>query len=294
MPLEFEKPIDELDRKIAELAEKRPKSKATAAELAALRKERDAQVASIYSNLSPWQTVQIARHEKRPLLRDYIETIFEDFVELHGDRCFGDDPGMIGGLARLDGIRFMLVGHQKGRSMEENIHCNFGMAGPEGYRKALRLMKLAEKWHLPVVCLIDTPGAYPGQAAEERGQAEAIGRNLTEMAVLETPIITVVTGEGGSGGALGIGVGDANLMLAYSTYSVISPEGCASILWRTDEKAPEAAMALKLTAPDLLELGVIDAIIPEPPGGAHRHREWVMNNVKSELAKLQRKMLYGV
>jgi len=285
MPLEFEKEIVGLEDQIVQMERKGPADKAGASRLSSLRKERDARIGEIYANLTPWQTVQVARHEDRPLLRDYIETVFEDFVELHGDRRFGDDRAMIGGFARLENHRIMLIGHQKGRSVEENVEFNFGMARPEGYRKALRLMKLAEKWGLPVVCLIDTPGAHPGIEAETRGQAEAIALNLTEMPVLETPIITVVTGEGGSGGALGIGVGDVNLMLAYSVYSVISPEGCASILWRNAEKSPEAAEALKLTANALLEMGVIDGVIPEPAGGAHRHRDEVMGNVKAELLK---------
>ena len=283
MPLEFEKEIVGLEDQITQMERKGPADKAGASRLSALRRERDARIGEIYANLTPWQTVQVARHEDRPLLRDYIETVFEDFVELHGDRRFGDDRAMIGGFARLENHRIMLIGHQKGRSVEENVEFNFGMARPEGYRKALRLMKLAEKWGLPVVCLIDTPGAHPGIEAETRGQAEAIALNLTEMPVLETPIITVVTGEGGSGGALGIGVGDVNLMLAYSVYSVISPEGCASILWRNAEKSPEAAEALKLTANALLEMGVIDGVVTEPAGGAHRHRDEVMGNVKAEL-----------
>ena len=218
---------------------------------------------------TPWETVQLARHAGRPTIRDYIAGFCDDFVELHGDRLFGDDRGIIGGLATIGGVRLMLIGHQKGKTVEENIAANFGMANPEGYRKALRLMKLAERYGLPVVSLVDTPGAYPGLEAEARGQAEAIARNLTEMATLRTPIIAIVTGEGGSGGAIGIAVGDRVLMLSNAIYSVISPEGCASILWRDGKKAPEAAAALKITAPDLLKLGVIDAIVPEPEGGAH-------------------------
>lgn len=283
MPLEFEKEIIELDGQLAKLGTR------SSARQKALRKDRDDKTEELYKSLTPWQTVQVARHEDRPQIGDYIENTFSEFVELHGDRCFGDDRAITGGLAKLGNHRVMLIGHRKGRTVERNIECNFGMGSPEGYRKALRLMKLAEKWHLPVICLVDTPGAYPGMEAEARGQAEAIARNLTEMAVLETPIIVVVTGEGGSGGALGIGVGDVNLMLSYSVYSVISPEGCASILWRDGEKSPEAAEALKLTANSLLELGVIDGIIPEPAGGAHRNRETVMASVKAELIdQLQR------
>ena len=219
--------------------------------------------------LTPWETVQLARHPQRPTIRDYIEGCCSDFVELHGDRRFGDDRGLIGGFATWNGLRVMLIGHQKGKTVEENIAANFGMANPEGYRKALRLMQLAERYGLPVVSLVDTPGAYPGLDAEARGQAEAIARNLTVMATLQTPFVAVVTGEGGSGGPLGIAVGDRVLMLENAVYSVISPEGCASILWRDGKKAPEAAAALKITSDELLKLGVIDAIIPEPEGGAH-------------------------
>lgn len=224
----------------------------------------------VYSNLTPWQTVQVARHPKRPVLRDYIDMIFKEFVELHGDRAFGDDRALIGGFARLGDAKVMLIGHNKGKNVDENIHRNFGMSRPEGYRKALRLMRLAEKYNLPIVTFIDTVGAFPGLDAEERGQHEAIARNLTEMARIEVPVIVVVTGEGGSGGALGIGVGDAVLMLQNAIYSVISPEGCAGILWRDGSFAAQAAEAMKITAKSLLELGVIDEIIPEPPGGAHR------------------------
>jgi acetyl-CoA carboxylase carboxyl transferase subunit alpha len=279
MPLEFEREITELEDQLAKLGKK------SSARQKALRKDRDEKIGDLYRSLTSWQTVQVARHEDRPQFGDYIEHTFSEFVELHGDRCFGDDPAITGGLAKIGVHRVVLIGHRKGRTVERNVECNFGMGSPEGYRKALRLMKLAEKWKLPVICLIDTPGAYPGMEAEARGQAEAIARNLMEMAVLETPIIAIVTGEGGSGGALGIGVGDVNLMLGYSVYSVISPEGCASILWRDGEKAPEAAEALKLTAKSLKKIGVIDGIIPEPAGGAHRNREKVMNSVKSELVE---------
>lgn len=223
----------------------------------------------VSKKLSPWEIVQIARNPGRPALTDYIAGMCEDFVELHGDRAFGDDRGLIGGFATIGGERVMLLGHCKGKTVEENIACNFGMANPEGYRKALRLMKLAEKYGLPVVSLVDTPGAYPGLDAEARGQAEAIARNLTEMAGLRTPFVVVITGEGGSGGALGIAVGDVVMMLENSIYSVISPEGCASILWRDGKKAPEAASALKVTADSLKQLGIIDTIIAEPEGAAH-------------------------
>ena len=219
------------------------------------------------------QRVQVARHPKRPYTLDYLSTVFTDFVELHGDRLFGDDPAIVGGWARLDGQTVMIIGTQKGRDTKENLRRNFGMAHPEGYRKALRLMHLAEQFHAPVITLVDTPGAYPGLGAEERGQAEAIARNLVEMATLRTPILTAVIGEGGSGGALAVGLADRVLMLENSVYSVISPEGCAAILWKDASQRERAAEALKITAEDLLELGVIDEIIAEPPGGAHADPE---------------------
>jgi len=219
--------------------------------------------------LSPWDIVQIARHAERPNIADYIRLLCDDFVELHGDRLFGDDRGLIGGFATIGGVKVVLIGHRKGRGVEENIEANFGMASPEGYRKAMRLMRLAEKYGLPVVSFVDTPGAYPGSEAEARGQAEAIAHNLEFMSTLKTPIVVVVCGEGGSGGALGIAVGDRVLMLQNAVYSVISPEGCASILWRDGSKAPIAAETLKITADSLKGLGIIDAIVPEPAGGAH-------------------------
>lgn len=240
--------------------------------------------------LSPWEIVQIARHPERPVITDYIAGMCSDFVELHGDRAFGDDHGLIGGFATIDGERVMLLGNRKGKTLEENIHFNFGMANPEGYRKALRLMKLAEKYNLPVIALVDTPGAYPGLDAEARGQAEAIAHNLTEMATLRTPFVAVVTGEGGSGGALGIAVGDVVMMLQYAIYSVISPEGCASILWRDGKKAPEAAAALKITAESLQELGVIDEIIAEPEGAAHSAPAKAIAAVKKAVLKHVRRL----
>jgi acetyl-CoA carboxylase carboxyl transferase subunit alpha len=243
-----------------------------------------------YRNLTPWQTVQVARHPQRPVLRYYLEKVFNDFTELHGDRCFGDDRALIGGFAKIGDEKVMLIGHNKGRNVKENVERNFGMARPEGYRKALRLMRLAEKYRLPVITFIDTAGAFPGLDAEERGQHEAIGRNLAEMARLEVPIIAVVTGEGGSGGALGIGVGDTVLMLQYAIYSVISPEGCAGILWRDGSFSAQAAEALKLTAPSLLEIGAIDEIIPEPPGGAHRYPQQVADRIKSVVLKNLREL----
>jgi len=237
------------------------------------------------TTLSPWDIVQLARHPERPLIRDFIAGLCSDFIELHGDRFCGDDRGMIGGLATIGKERVMLIGHCKGRGVEENIACNFGMANPEGYRKALRLMKLAERYKLPVVTLVDTPGAYPGLEAEARGQAEAIAKNLQEMSVLRTPMIVVVTGEGGSGGALGIAVGDVILMLSNAVYSVISPEGCASILWRDGKLAPTAAEALKITAKDLKSLGIIDRIISEPEGGAHTNPAAAVQTVKAAIVE---------
>jgi len=227
----------------------------------------------IYRSLTPMQRVQVARHPRRPYPLDYVNTVFTDFVELHGDRLYRDDPAIVGGWARLDGISVMVIGHQKGRDTKENLYRNFGMAHPEGYRKAMRLMRLAAKFGAPVITLVDTPGAYPGLGAEERGQAEAIASSLIEMASLATPIITAVIGEGGSGGALAVGLADRVLMLENSVYSVISPEGCAAILWKDASQRERAAEALKITAQDLLKLGVIDEIIPEPPGGAHSDPE---------------------
>lgn len=286
MNLDFEKPVSDIEDKIAALKAQHPEpSEKVKAQLALLADDRIAALKDIYSKLTPWQTVQVARHPERPLLRDFIKGLCSEFMELHGDRLFGDDHGIIGGFASIEGQRVMLIGHQKGKSTEENIKCNFGMARPEGYRKAMRLMHLAEKFNLPVVSFIDTPGAFPGADAEERGQAEAIARNLLEMSALRTPVVVVVTGEGGSGGAVGIGVGDAILMLSNAVYSVISPEGCASILWRDGTKAPEAANALKITAKSLMELKVIDEIIAEPVGGAHRNHEDTMKAVRKSLLK---------
>lgn len=286
MNLEFEKPVSDIEDKITELKGQHPEpSDKVNAQIAKLEEDRIAALKEIYAKLTPWQTVQVARHANRPLISDFIAGLTSDFTELHGDRLFGDDHGIIGGFAMIEGHRVMLIGHQKGKSTEENVKCNFGMARPEGYRKAMRLMHLAEKFNLPVISFIDTPGAFPGVEAEERGQAEAIARNLLEMAALRTPVIVIITGEGGSGGAVGIGVGDAILMLSNAVYSVISPEGCASILWRDGTKAPEAANALKITAKSLLELKVIDEIIPEPVGGAHRNYVDTMKAVKKALLK---------
>lgn len=287
MSIDFEKNMPEIEAKIAELT-KQSAADPTARmgdQIATLQKELEKVKQEVYASLTPWQTVQVARDPNRPLLRDYIAGMFGEFIELHGDRCFGDDNGIIGGFATIEDRHVMLIGHQKGKTLDENVKTNFGMATPDGYRKALRLMKLAEKFKISIVCFIDTPGAYPGADAEARGQAEAIARNLTEMSQLEVPIIVVVTGEGGSGGALGIGVGDVILMLSNSVYSVISPEGCASILWRDGSKAPEAAEALKITADSLLKLGVIDEIIPEPLGGAHRDYDGTLRAVKQSILK---------
>jgi len=287
---EFEKPVADIEKTIEKLKSLSPKKGTMVLEISELEKKCTQMREDIYSHLTPWQMVQIARHPRRPVLQDYISMIFTDFVELHGDRRFSDDEALIGGFAMLGKQRVMLIGHNKGKNLEENIRRNFAQPKPEGYRKALRLMKLAEKYGLPVVSFVDTQGAYPGLDAEERGQAEAIALNLTEMARLEVPIIVVVTGEGGSGGALGIAVGDSVLMLSYSVYSVISPEGCASILWRDAAFSPQAAEALKITAPSLLELGVIDEIIPESVGGAHRKPEETADAMKKVILKHLKKM----
>lgn len=285
MNLDFEKPVSDIEERIAGLKAQSSATERTQAEIAKLEADRLAALKEIYAKLTPWQTVQVARHAERPLIGDFIKALTSEFIELHGDRVFGDDRGIIGGFGTIDNQRVMIIGHQKGKTTEANIACNFGMARPEGYRKALRLMHLAERYRLPVITFIDTPGAYPGKEAEERGQAEAIARNLLEMADLRTPIIVVITGEGGSGGAVGIGVGDTILMLSNAVYSVISPEGCASILWRDGSKAPEAANALKITAKSLLDLKVIDEIVPEPIGGAHRNYDEIMATLKKALLK---------
>ncbi len=286
MSLDFEKDVADIETKIDEFKTKNPEPTGELVKhLNRLELERADKLKDLYANLTPWQTVQVARHPERPLIRDFIKGLCSEFIELHGDRLFGDDHGMIGGFAMIDDHRVMLIGQQKGKDLDEKIKCNFGQACPEGYRKALRLMKLAEKFHIPVVTLIDTPGAFPGRDAEERGQAEAIARNLLEMSALKTPIVAVITGEGGSGGAIGIGVGDIVMMLSNAVYSVISPEGCASILWRDGTKAAEAANALKITAKSLLQLKIIDEIIPEPVGGAHRNYEGAMKATKKAIVK---------
>jgi acetyl-CoA carboxylase carboxyl transferase subunit alpha len=289
--LDFERPIADIEKSIEKLMNLTGGQKGDLTDqLNELGKKLIERKKEIYSRLTPWQTVQVARHPQRPVLHDYIRLIFSDFIELHGDRCFGDDHALIGGFARIENEKVMLIGHAKGHTVEENVERNFGMAKPEGYRKALRLMLLAQKFNLPIVSLIDTMGAFPGLDAEERGQAEAIARNLTEMARLEVPIIVVITGEGGSGGALGIGVGDAVLMLTHSIYSVISPEGCASILWRDASFNAHAAEALKLTSKSLLELGVIDEIINEPPGGAHADPQGAAEEVKKVVSQYIKKL----
>jgi acetyl-CoA carboxylase carboxyl transferase subunit alpha len=269
--LDFEQPIAELEAKIEELGHVTSDSKVNIEEeMSRLRAKSRALTKSIFSNLSPWQITQLARHPQRPYTLDYVGAILTDFQELHGDRMYGDDLAIVGGLGRLQGMPIMLIGHQKGRDTKERVRRNYGMPKPEGYRKALRLMRMAERFGLPLVTLIDTPGAYPGVGSEERGQSEAIARNLFEMSTLKVPIVSVVIGEGGSGGALAIGVCDRLLMLQFSTYSVISPEGCASILWKSADKKEVAAEALNLTAQRLDGLGLVDEVLPEPLGGAHR------------------------
>jgi acetyl-CoA carboxylase carboxyl transferase subunit alpha len=280
--LDFEQPLIEIENRIAGLQAQEVTQK-TREEIAKLEDRLSRLRQKTYASLTAWQRTQLARHPKRPHTRDLFKLLFEDFVELHGDRVYGDDAAVVGGLARFEGRGIVVVGHQKGRDTREKIARNFGMPHPEGYRKALRLMHLAQKFGKPIVTFIDTPGAYPGLGAEERGQAEAIARNLREMAGLRVPILSVVTGEGGSGGALAIGMGNRVLMLEYAIYSVISPEGCAAILFGDAAKAPEAAESMRITAPDLLRLGVIDGIVPEPAGGAHRDWEGAAGNLREAL-----------
>ncbi|MFT5352108.1 MAG: acetyl-CoA carboxylase carboxyl transferase subunit alpha [Planctomycetota bacterium] len=282
--LDFEQPIAELEAKIEELRYVGDDSDINLSEeITKLEKRSRELTRSIFSSLDAWQVSQVARHPQRPYTLDYIERIFSDFHELHGERVFGDDPAIVAGLARLDTKPVAIIGHQKGRDIKERIERNYGMPKPEGYRKALRVMQLAERFSLPVLTFMDTPGAYPGIGAEERGQSEAIARNLLTMSELRTPIISVVIGEGGSGGALAIGVTDKLMILEYSTYSVISPEGCASILWKSADKAPDAAEAMGITAARLKEAGIVDEIIKEPLGGAHRDYEAISSNIKSAL-----------
>ena len=283
--LDFEQPIAELEKRIESLQAVHDEHDDldVAKEVAQLEKKNHQLLVETYKNLDAWQVLQVARHPQRPYTLDYITNIFTDFEELHGDRAYADDPAIVGGMARLDDMPVMVIGQQKGRDVKERQYRNFGMPRPEGYRKALRLFRLAEKFKLPIVTLIDTPGAYPGIGAEERGQSEAIAKNLFVMAGLKTPIVGVVIGEGGSGGALALGVVDQLLMLQHSTYSVISPEGCASILWKSASKAPKAAETLGITAERLKGLGLVDQIIPEPLGGAHRDQDAMMASVKKAI-----------
>ena len=282
--LEFEKPIREIEEKIEKLSATAANGKSSVQnDIRKLRAKLAQAEHELYKNLTPWQRTQLARHPQRPSTLDYINELTRDFLELHGDRVFGDDRAIVGGFARFNDRPVMMIGHQKGKTLKERCTRNFGMPNPEGYRKALRLMKMAEKFNRPIITFIDTPGAYPGIGAEERGQAEAIARNLLVMSRLTVPIISVVIGEGGSGGALALGVADRVLMLEHSVYSVISPEGCAAILWDSPEKIPDAASALKMTANDLLELGVIDTIVSEPLGGAHREPRAVCDLVGKAL-----------
>ena len=285
--LDFERPIAELEKKIDEF-EKLAASQDiddVEVEVGPLRSLRDKLIKKIFSELTPWEQVRLARHPKRPLCSDYLDTLFEGFLELHGDRVFGDDKAIVTGFARLGEHRILVVGHRKGRTTAERVACNWGSAHPEGYRKALLKMRMAEKFGLPIITLIDTPGAYPGMGAEERGQAGAIAKNILEMSRLRVPVLSVVIGEGGSGGALGIGVADRLLILEHAYYSVISPEGCAAILWKDGERKAEAATALKLTASDLERLGIVDDIVEEPPGGAHREPELMVKKLRAVLLR---------
>jgi acetyl-CoA carboxylase carboxyl transferase subunit alpha len=282
--LDFEQPIAELEAKIDELHYVSKDTEVNLSEeIARLQAKCKTLTESIFSELTPWQTAQLARHPMRPYTLDYIEALFSDFQELHGDRSFADDPAIVGGLARFEGMPLMVIGQQKGRNTSEKVRRNFGMPRPEGYRKALRLMQMAARFRIPVVTFIDSPGAYPGVEAEERGQSEAIARNLFVMSQLRTPVLATVIGEGGSGGALAIGVADKVMMMEYATYAVISPEGCASILWKSAEKAAEAAEAMGITSKRLHELGLIDEIIPEPLGGAHRDPKAASDSLRTAL-----------
>ena len=282
----FERPIRELEDQLAELeALSKRTNLDISEEVANLRQRLSQEIASAYSELTPWERVNVARHQERPTCSDYIEKAFDEAFELHGDKSFGEDRAIVTALARIGERRFLVVGNRKGRTTKERMAYNFGCAHPEGYRKALRKMRLAEKLGLPIVCLINTPGAYPGIGAEERGQATAIAENILGMFSIRTPILVIVIGEGGSGGALGIGVGDRVLMLEYSYYSVISPEGCAAILWKDAERTPDAATALRLTAPDLLELNLIDGVVPEPEGGAHRNPAGALAELRTTILR---------
>ena len=283
--LDFERPIIDLENKIKDLRRMSHSKVNLEPEIKKLEQKLEKMRSEIYSSLTSWQRVQIARHPKRPYTLDYIHLMCDDFLELHGDRLFADDLALIGGFAKMDGQKVMIMGHQKGRDTKENVLRNFGCAHPEGYRKAIRLMRLAAKCGVPIVVLIDTPGAYPGVGAEERGQAQAIAENLRDMAQIATPIVATIIGEGGSGGALGVAVADRVMILQNAYYSVISPEGCASILWRSSLKAPDAAEALKITGEHLLDFGIVDEIIPEPPGGAHHDPQEVASHLKKSILK---------
>ncbi len=280
----FERPVQELEQRLAELEELSSTTELDiSSEMEALRAKLEVAITEAYSDLSPWDQVRVARHPDRPVSSDIINYLFDEFMELRGDKVYGDDPAIVTGFGTLQGRRVMIVGHRKGKTTKERVECNFGCAHPEGYRKALRKMKLAEKLGLPIISLINTPGAYPGIGAEERGQAAAIAENILEMFNLRVPIVTCVIGEGGSGGALGIGVADRVMMMQYAYYSVISPEGCAAILWKDAERTPDAAEALGLTAETLTDLKIIDQVVPEPPGGGHRNRELSMDNLGKAL-----------
>jgi acetyl-CoA carboxylase carboxyl transferase subunit alpha len=289
--LSFERPIYELEARLQKLDDLVQQKPEVGNEIRQIRRELTDLKKKIYSRLRPWEIVEVARHPDRPMTADYLELVFDEFVELHGDKCFGDDRAIRTGWAKLDAYKVMVIGHQKGRTFKERQECNFGCAHPEGYRKAVGKMRLAAKFGLPVICLIDTGGAYPGVGAEERGQAQIIARSMFEMSRLPTPIICVVIGEGGSGGALGIGVGDRVSMLEHAYYSVISPEGCAGILWRSKDYAQQAASALKMTSKDLLQLGVVDEVIREPLGGAHRDHHRMANKLKLHLRSRLRELV---
>jgi acetyl-CoA carboxylase carboxyl transferase subunit alpha len=288
--LAFERPIYELEDRLAKLDAKTEQTPEVRDEIRRLRRERVDLIMQIYNNLNPWENVEVARHPDRPMTTDYLDLIFDEFVELHGDKCFGDDRAIRTGMAKLDTFKVMVVGHQKGKTLKERNLCNYGYAHPEGYRKSISKMRLAAKFHMPIICFIDTGGAYPGVGAEERGQAQVIANSMFEMSRLPTPIICVVIGEGGSGGALGIGVGDRVAMLEHAYYSVISPEGCAGILWKSHDFKEQAAEALKMTSKDLLRLGVIDEIIHEPLGGAHRDHHLMANRLKIYLRATLREL----
>ncbi|MFQ5456497.1 MAG: acetyl-CoA carboxylase carboxyltransferase subunit alpha [Nitrospirota bacterium] len=288
---EFEKPISEIEKKIEELQLTSKNDKGVSEEIKKLEKKAAELRTNIYSNLTPWERTQIARHSQRPTTLDYIEMLTDYFIEIHGDRIFRDDPSIIGGMGKLEDIPVVIIGHQKGKTIREKVFRNFGMPHPEGFRKSLRIMKFAERFKRPIITFIDTPGAYPGIGAEERGQAEAIASSLITMSQLRVPIISIVIGEGGSGGALALGMGDKILMLEHAIYSVISPEGCSAILWSNGSKAPQAAESLKITASELKELGTIDEIIMEPPGGAHRNPDIIAKNICKSLVSHLSKLI---